>query len=49
MNRQALHAQRLKFTHPRTEERVQFVAPIPEDMKEALEWLRLQSKYGEEK
>jgi 23S rRNA pseudouridine1911/1915/1917 synthase len=39
INRQALHAQRLKFTHPRTEERVQFVAPTPEDMKEALEWL----------
>jgi 23S rRNA pseudouridine1911/1915/1917 synthase len=45
INRQALHAQRLKFTHPRTEERVQFVAPTPEDMKEALEWLRLQSKH----
>jgi len=48
INRQALHAQRLKFTHPRKEEGVQFVAPIPEDMKEALEWLRLQSKHGKE-
>jgi 23S rRNA pseudouridine1911/1915/1917 synthase len=48
MNRQALHAVRLTFTHPRTEERVQFAAPIPEDMREALGWLRLQSKHGEE-
>jgi 23S rRNA pseudouridine1911/1915/1917 synthase len=48
INRQALHAQRLKFIHPRTEERMEFVAPIPQDMKDALEWLRLQSKHGEE-
>ena len=40
MNRQALHAQRLEFTHPRTGERVQFVSPIPQDMMEVLEWLR---------
>jgi 23S rRNA pseudouridine1911/1915/1917 synthase len=40
MNRQALHAQRLEFTHPRTAEKVQFVSPIPQDMMEALEWLR---------
>lgn len=41
-NRQALHAQRLEFTHPRTGERVQFVSPIPQDMKEVLECLRSQ-------
>lgn len=46
MNRQALHAQRLEFTHPRSGERVQFISPIPQDMKEALEWLRLQPKHG---
>ena len=40
MNRQALHAQRLEFTHPRTGGRVKFVSPIPQDMKEVLEWLR---------
>ncbi|MGA2516484.1 MAG: RluA family pseudouridine synthase [Thermodesulfobacteriota bacterium] len=40
MNRQALHAQRLEFTHPRTGERVQFVSPIPQDMKDLLECLR---------
>lgn len=40
MNRQALHAHRLGLDHPRSGERVQFVAPIPEDMKETLECLR---------
>jgi 23S rRNA pseudouridine1911/1915/1917 synthase len=46
MNRQALHAQRLEFTHPRTGERVQFVSPIPQDMENVLEWLRAQSNKG---
>jgi 23S rRNA pseudouridine1911/1915/1917 synthase len=40
MNRQALHAYQLEFNHPRTGERVRFVSPIPQDMKEVLEWLR---------
>jgi 23S rRNA pseudouridine1911/1915/1917 synthase len=44
--RQALHAHRLKFDHPRTGERVQFVAPVPEDMNEVLGWLRSQPKHG---
>jgi len=43
MNRQALHAHRLGFNHPRTRERVQFVSPMPDDMKEALECLRSQT------
>ena len=42
MDRQALHAHRLVITHPRTGERVEFVAPIPEDMKVVLDWLRSQ-------
>jgi 23S rRNA pseudouridine1911/1915/1917 synthase len=46
MNRQALHAQRLEFTHPRTGERVQFVSPIPQDMKELLECLRCHCGEG---
>lgn len=40
MNRQALHAHRLELNHPQTGERVQFVAPIPQDMKETLDCLR---------
>jgi len=43
MDRQALHAQRLEFTHPRTGEKVQFVSPISQDMKEVLECLRSQT------
>ena len=46
LNRQALHAQRLEFTHPRTGERVRFVSPVPRDMEEVLEWLRLESEKG---
>ncbi len=42
INRQALHARRLEFTHPRTGERVQFVSPIPHDMEKVLECLRSQ-------
>jgi 23S rRNA pseudouridine1911/1915/1917 synthase len=42
MNRQALHARRLTFTHPRTGERVEFVSPLPGDMEEVLECLRSQ-------
>jgi 23S rRNA pseudouridine1911/1915/1917 synthase len=40
MKRQALHALRLVFSHPRTGERVQFESPIPQDMREVLDWLR---------
>ncbi|OGP89477.1 MAG: RNA pseudouridine synthase [Deltaproteobacteria bacterium RBG_16_47_11] len=40
LNRQALHAYRLGFVHPRTGEGVEFISPIPQDMKEVLEWLR---------
>jgi 23S rRNA pseudouridine1911/1915/1917 synthase len=46
IHRQALHAHRLKFDHPRTGERLQFVSPVPQDMKEVLEWLRLQVNQG---
>lgn len=44
MGRQALHAHRLEFAHPRTEERVAFVSPIAKDMSEVLEWLRSQAE-----
>jgi 23S rRNA pseudouridine1911/1915/1917 synthase len=43
MNRQALHAQRLGFTHPRTGERNHFISPLPQDIKEVLEGLRAQN------
>jgi 23S rRNA pseudouridine1911/1915/1917 synthase len=46
MNRQALHAHRLEFTHPQTGKRVQFFSPIPQDMKEVLERLRSKAAAG---
>jgi len=38
---QALHAAVLGFTHPRTGERLTFEAPIPEEMQEFIENLRM--------
>ncbi len=40
LERQALHAHRLAFTHPRTGERVEFVAELPADMERTLAALR---------
>ena len=37
---QALHAGRLRLTHPRTGERMEFTAPLPEYYEKALEKLR---------
>ena len=43
MARQALHAYRLSFIHPRTLEIVQFEAPLPADIYHLLSVLRLQA------
>jgi len=40
IGRQALHAARLAFDHPRTGRRVRFEAPLPPDFERALEVLR---------
>jgi 23S rRNA pseudouridine1911/1915/1917 synthase len=40
IGRQALHAQRLTFTHPRTQEQLSFDAPVPEDMVRLEQLLR---------
>lgn len=40
LERQALHAHMLSFVHPRTGERLEFTAPLPGDMQNALEILR---------
>ena len=37
---QALHAARLRLTHPRTGERMEFTAPLPDNFEKALEKLR---------
>ncbi len=43
INRQALHAAELEFNHPRTGRMLKFTAPLPEDMKNLLEFLRKNS------
>jgi 23S rRNA pseudouridine1911/1915/1917 synthase len=40
ITRQMLHAHKLKFCHPKLRKVMQFEAPMPEDMKYAIEWAR---------
>lgn len=40
LSRQALHAHRIKLTHPATGEPIEFVAPVPADLLAVLEQLR---------
>ena len=40
IGRQALHAFRLRFRHPRTEQWIEAEAPLPADMRRVLEALR---------
>ena len=39
ISRVALHAYKIKFVHPVSKEKVDFIAPIPDDFKQALEVL----------
>jgi len=45
--RQALHAHRLAFKHPRTGETLRFEAPLPADMRELLSRLRRSARDSE--
>ncbi len=40
LNRQALHAWRLRFKHPRLDQWLEFEAPLPDDFRSTLESLR---------
>jgi 23S rRNA pseudouridine1911/1915/1917 synthase len=40
LERQFLHASRLEFTHPRTEERLSFRSELPDDLRKALDRAR---------
>ena len=40
LDRQALHARRLKFAHPLSGEPMEFVAPLPADIEAVLAALR---------
>jgi len=44
LERQALHAWRLSFTHPETGEMLQFTSPLPEDMAGLCSFLRERAK-----
>ncbi|MDR3197213.1 MAG: RluA family pseudouridine synthase [Planctomycetaceae bacterium] len=39
LNRQALHAHKLRFVHPKTEKELEIVAPIPPDIKSVIDCL----------
>lgn len=41
LSRQALHAYKLRFEHPRTKQIVEFIAPLPDEFLKTLEALRL--------
>ena len=43
IGRQALHAWKLEFCHPRSGELLSFEAPIPRDLQKAIEALRLKA------
>ena len=43
LERQALHARRLRFVHPETGESLEFIAPLPADIEAVLEVLRMRS------
>ncbi len=44
MNRCALHSLRIEFRHPATGKRLQFTAPLSEDMEEALELMKAKTE-----
>ena len=43
MSRQALHAEKLSFCHPETKKRVEFTAPMPDDMRAFIKKIRARS------
>jgi hypothetical protein len=46
LTRPFLHAERLVFTHPRTQERLEFSAPLPEDLEAVLRELVPEDQYA---
>lgn len=45
--RQALHAQRLAFTHPLTDAPIEVTAPMPDDMRQLIDRLRRRARQGQ--
>jgi len=46
IERQALHARRLEFQHPRSGQRLAFEAPLPDDMQTTLDRLRTEKDHS---
>ncbi len=46
IDRQALHASEIMFNHPCTNETLHFTAPLPEDMKRVIDYLRKNFSEG---
>jgi len=46
MKRQALHATRLGFSHPRSGKYVEFTSPLPDDMERLLDYLEGRAKLS---
>lgn len=46
LTRPFLHAERIAFTHPRTQERLEFTAPLPADLETVLAELVPEDKYA---
>jgi hypothetical protein len=44
LQRQALHAQRLAFVHPATEQLLEVTAPLPPDMQSVLDCLEQKTR-----
>lgn len=42
IDRQALHASEIIFNHPKTNEKIKFTAPLPEDLQNVLSYLKTQ-------
>jgi len=41
LNRHALHARKISFLHPRTKNKIEIEAPIPEDMQQIMEGMKV--------
>ncbi|MDR2116665.1 MAG: RluA family pseudouridine synthase [Planctomycetaceae bacterium] len=44
LNRQALHAHKLKFVHPKTNKELEIIAPIPPDIKSVIDCLERKNR-----
>jgi len=41
LNRHALHARKISFLHPRTQNKIEIEAPIPEDIQQLIEGMKV--------